>query len=95
MNVDPDAVLSVSMLDADAKVLIEMQEEDLRHRNSPGQAIQMGRAPIFNQTNQLQLPVCKYAFNLVWALKNRIVLNYLTLDKQYLHNHAVVLNINL
>lgn len=46
MNVDPDAVLSVSMLDADAKVLIEMQEEDLRHRNSPGQAIQMSRASI-------------------------------------------------
>lgn len=47
MNVDPDAVLSVSMLDADAKVLIEMQEEDLRHRNSPGQAIQMGRLPFY------------------------------------------------
>ncbi len=46
MNVDPDAVLSVSMLDADAKVLIEMQEEDLRHRNSPGQAIQMSSASI-------------------------------------------------
>lgn len=43
---DPDVIFSVSLLGADAKVLIEMQEEDLRHRNSPGQATQMGRKPI-------------------------------------------------
>ncbi len=77
MNVDPDAVLSVSMLDADAKVLIEMQEEDLRHRNSPGQAIQMSRASIqslktkapnsvkLTSSVTAQLQVCKCALSLV------------------------------
>ncbi len=70
MNVDPDAVLSVSMLDADAKVLIEMQEEDLRHRNSPGQAIQMSLAPIqplkTKAPHSVKLPVCKHASDLLW-----------------------------
>lgn len=43
MNMDPDVVFSISLLGADGTVLIEMQEEDLRHRNSPGQATQTGR----------------------------------------------------
>lgn len=46
MNLDPDAVLSISLFDADAKVLIEMQAEDLRQKSSPGQANQMGLGSI-------------------------------------------------
>lgn len=42
MNMDPDDVLFISLFDADAKVLIEMQAEDLRQKSSPGQANQMG-----------------------------------------------------
>lgn len=38
LNLGPDAVLSISLFDADAKVLIEMQAEDMRQKNSPGQA---------------------------------------------------------
>jgi len=67
MNVDPDAVLSVSMLDADAKVLIEMQEEDLRHRNSPGQAIQIYSIKL----NQIQLPC--FQFGLGYKKYNCII----------------------
>lgn len=46
MNMDPDAVLFISLFDADAKVLIEMQAEDLRQKSSPGQANQMGLGPV-------------------------------------------------
>lgn len=46
MNMDPDAVLFISLFDADAKVLIEMQAEDLRQKSSPGQANQTGLGPV-------------------------------------------------
>lgn len=46
MNMDPDAILFISLFDADAKVLIEMQAEDLRQKSSPGQANQMALGPV-------------------------------------------------